>query len=199
MLAPTPSRWIHVRGQIPNLLSFARGLAPLYLPGLFTGMYLIAPPVAAIICFTDWADGHLARRWKCQSWVGAISDIVSDKIVCYTLGGIGIVFWGWTWWWLIPFTPIAIYDAYTLSMRAANGVIAPSNVAKVKTCVLMSSLIVALTPLTLTFVPILTWHVGIVGLWLSAGLVFWSALHYWWPQVVSDMRLPRLVRFVLGN
>ena len=93
MLAPTPSRTISIREHVPNLLSFARGLAPLYLPPLFIGTFsVLAAPVAALVCFTDWLDGYLARKWKCQSWVGAVADIVSDKIACYTIAGIGIIF-----------------------------------------------------------------------------------------------------------
>lgn len=193
MLAPTLSRWQLVRTQVPNLLSFARALAPFYLPALFTGALMaLAPVVAAIVCFTDWLDGYLARRWKCQSWVGAVADIVSDKIVCYTIGGIGIVAWGWVWWWVVPFMPIIVYDAYTLTMRASNGVVPPSNIAKVKTGVLMAALVISTAPIGWPFLPpSVLWYVGIPALWLASLLIVWSALRYWWPETVPDMPLPQ--------
>jgi phosphatidylglycerophosphate synthase len=198
MLAPTPTSWQQVRTQVPNLLSFARALAPLYLPALFTETIVIAPVVAAIVCFTDWLDGFLSRRWKCQSWVGAVLDIASDKIVCYTLGGIGIVAWGWTWWWIVPFAPVIFYDAFTLTKRAGSGVIPPSNVAKVKTGVLMVALVVSTAPIAWPFASMdILWFAGLPGMWIAALLIVWSALHYLIPNRVPDMPLPRFAERIL--
>ncbi len=202
MLARTPTTWQSFREHIPNLLSFARGIAPLYLPALFWShspiLVLSAFPVAALVCWTDWLDGYLARKWNCPSWLGAITDVISDKVLCYTLGGIGSVAWDFAWWWIVPFVPIALYDAYVLSMRAIGGIIKPSRIAKAKTCILMTALLFSVAPLSWIFLPGWIHTVGIVTLWISAGMIVWSALYYKWPKRVPDLWLPSWLCRVLG-
>ncbi len=67
---------------IPNLISFAR------LAGVPLFMWLLLVPeadgwalvVLALSAFSDWLDGHLARRWNQISRIGQLLDPVADRL-----------------------------------------------------------------------------------------------------------------------
>lgn len=70
---------------IPNLLSFGRlALVPVFVWLLLgpreTWSDLLALAILALSAFTDWLDGHLARRWNQISRVGQLLDPVADRL-----------------------------------------------------------------------------------------------------------------------
>lgn len=70
---------------VPNLLSFGRlALVPvlvwLLLGPRETWADLVALALLALSAFTDWLDGHLARRWNQISRVGQLLDPVADRL-----------------------------------------------------------------------------------------------------------------------
>jgi cardiolipin synthase len=68
--------------QVPNLLTAARLLAaPYILYLLWTGSFRIALVWFAIASATDVLDGHLARRFKAGSRLGALLDPIADKVL----------------------------------------------------------------------------------------------------------------------
>lgn len=72
--------------HIPNILTGSRLLSPLVLlPLLLTGNYLGAFIALTLFLSTDAIDGYLARKWNCQSELGAKLDAFSDKIILGTL------------------------------------------------------------------------------------------------------------------
>lgn len=87
---------------VPNLLSLAR------LAGVPLMVWLILVPhsdvlavvVLAAAGFTDWLDGHLARRWHQTSRVGQMLDPIADRlyimavVVCLALRAV-------IPWWLV--------------------------------------------------------------------------------------------------
>jgi cardiolipin synthase len=70
---------------VPNLLTLSRILAvPLvvasfYVPGDYARWFACALFSAA--GFTDWLDGHMARRWAQQSELGRFLDPIADKLL----------------------------------------------------------------------------------------------------------------------
>ena len=71
--------------SLPNLLTLSRILAvPLvvasfYVPGDYARWFACALFSAA--GFTDWLDGHVARRWAQQSELGRFLDPIADKLL----------------------------------------------------------------------------------------------------------------------
>lgn len=81
------------RKQIPNILTASRLLSPLLIiPAALTGATIFAAISAAAFGFTDLIDGHLARKWKVKSELGADLDAFSDKIFAGTLLIAGAIF-----------------------------------------------------------------------------------------------------------
>src|SRR5258707_15883661 len=71
--------------SLPNLLTLSRILAipvviaTFYVPGDYARWFACALFSAA--GFTDWLDGHVARRWAQQSELGRFLDPVADKLL----------------------------------------------------------------------------------------------------------------------
>lgn len=68
--------------QIPNLLTISRpiGMIPANIL-FFTGNVVPAVVLTGCLLLTDLFDGRLARKWNCQSKLGADLDAVGDKIM----------------------------------------------------------------------------------------------------------------------
>ena len=71
--------------SLPNLLTLSRILAipvvvaTFYMPGDYARWFACALFAAA--GFTDWLDGHMARRWEQQSEIGRFLDPIADKLL----------------------------------------------------------------------------------------------------------------------
>lgn len=71
--------------NLPNLLTLSRILvipvvvASFYVPGDYARWLACALFSAA--GFTDWLDGHMARRWSQQSELGRFLDPIADKLL----------------------------------------------------------------------------------------------------------------------
>jgi cardiolipin synthase len=71
--------------SVPNLLTLSRILvipvvvATFYVPGDYARWFCCALFAAA--GFTDWLDGHVARRWEQQSELGRFLDPIADKLL----------------------------------------------------------------------------------------------------------------------
>ena len=71
--------------SLPNLLTLSRILAipvvvaSFYVPGDYARWFACALFAAA--GFTDWLDGHMARRWSQQSELGRFLDPIADKLL----------------------------------------------------------------------------------------------------------------------
>lgn len=76
-------KWYH---QIPNLLTFSRGIAPfVVLPLFFTGNILASVIAEGIFALTDFFDGKIARIFNFKSEFGKTLDTICDKIFAITL------------------------------------------------------------------------------------------------------------------
>ena len=71
--------------SLPNLLTLSRILA---IPVVVATFYLSGDYARWLGCalfaaagFTDWLDGHFARRWEQQSELGRFLDPIADKLL----------------------------------------------------------------------------------------------------------------------
>jgi cardiolipin synthase (CMP-forming) len=71
--------------NLPNLLTLSRILA---IPVVVATFYLSGDSARWLGCalfaaagFTDWLDGHFARRWEQQSELGRFLDPIADKLL----------------------------------------------------------------------------------------------------------------------
>lgn len=72
--------------QIPNLLTFFRGVSMIPVNLLFlTGHPIAAIVLAGVALSTDFFDGKIARKYHLQSKFGADLDAVCDKVVLFGL------------------------------------------------------------------------------------------------------------------
>lgn len=71
--------------SVPNLLTLSRILAipvvvaSFYIEGDFARWFACA--IFSAAGFTDWLDGHMARRWAQQSDLGRFLDPIADKLL----------------------------------------------------------------------------------------------------------------------
>lgn len=75
-----------------NLVTIIRIiLAPVILIFLMTGNYLICILLFFLAGFTDYLDGHLARKYNAESQLGEILDPIADKIlIVFILLGLSV-------------------------------------------------------------------------------------------------------------
>ena len=67
--------------NVPNILTIIRFLLiPTILIELFTGNYIAAFIFGFISCFTDMADGYIARKYNLISNFGKLMDPLADKL-----------------------------------------------------------------------------------------------------------------------
>jgi phosphatidylglycerophosphate synthase len=170
--------WLIVRAYIPTTLTIIRFFSPAYLfPLLLNGHPFYFTAVATLSALTDWLDGDLARRWRCESERGAELDIYADKVLCWTLmGAVLSTPDGWSHW--VPIAILLVYHTVVIVMRVVGNLLFKSSrVAKLKMAVEMPGLIMAFAffgVLHLQWINI----VGITAIWTAAGLSCWSMLHY---------------------
>lgn len=170
--------------RLPNLLTYARILTiPLVCltelhPALTQTPF--SPLLFTLASITDFLDGYLARRWNCQTALGAFLDPVADKLlVAVTLTFTILRF---------PIPSIAIPAAAILTreifisalrewcaLQGFNATVKVSILGKLKTTTQMLALIFLLIARTASSVFL---QPGIVLLALAAALALYSAGDY---------------------
>jgi CDP-diacylglycerol--glycerol-3-phosphate 3-phosphatidyltransferase len=163
-------------------------------PPLFTW----GPPTAAALLgvagLLDWLDGKLARAFEAQSNFGRFWDPIADKLV---IGGalIGGSIVMPTILFVLPAAVIIWRDAYVTWMRlrpgaSAAAIAAPLRLAQWKTAAEFTALLVLLgaggvigaatgaaTPGSARVLGV-TLALGLVLLWVAAGLALWTGWRY---------------------
>lgn len=75
-----------MKKYIPNLLTISRIIAiPIIIFLGINNYYKALIVVAALIAFTDFLDGFLARKWQVTSLLGANLDAIADKLLAIGL------------------------------------------------------------------------------------------------------------------
>ncbi len=109
--------------MIANILTYSRFVAVVPLWWLLVNQrFWGAAALIACAGATDYLDGRLARRLRCESAHGAQMDYLADK--AFSLSALaGILLWvvrDPMLWWLMAalFCAMALYDAFNATLRA---------------------------------------------------------------------------------
>ncbi|MBI4357627.1 MAG: CDP-diacylglycerol--glycerol-3-phosphate 3-phosphatidyltransferase [Gammaproteobacteria bacterium] len=187
---------LHIPWTTPNSITILRVLVlPLlvvffYLP--FAWTHLVTAALFVLAALTDWLDGYLARRLSQTSSFGAFLDPVADKLIVIVALVLLIEEQG-EGWFTVPALIIIAREVLISALRewmAEKGHrahVAVSYLGKVKTTVQMIAVTVllAIPPAPFSFLR----GLGIVLLYMSAALTFWSMMHYLrmaWASLKSE-------------
>ncbi|XGA81183.1 CDP-diacylglycerol--glycerol-3-phosphate 3-phosphatidyltransferase [Halomonas sp. CH40] len=181
--------------NIPNILTLIRiAFIPL-LVVLFYLPYSWSMPTAAVLfglaSITDWLDGYLARRWDQSTPFGAFLDPVADKLMVAIALALLIERFD-SWLLTLPALVIIGREIVISALRewmaemGNRGMVAVSWIGKIKTTLQMVSIFILIA-----FPP---GHaiasVGIITLFVAAGLTLWSMIQYLqaaWPHLTRSM------------
>lgn len=138
----------------PNFLSYLRiALTPL-LCGLLLTLNHCARLGAAILflaaCFTDYADGYIARRTKQKSELGAILDPFADKVLTFTTSCTLMYLQSCTFGQFVCLCGLLIRDVGMMTLRSAFGhkKLPVSRLSQWKTGLQMTGLFLMISPLS---------------------------------------------------
>ena len=171
--------------SLPNLLTLSRIVAVpllvalLWVPGVLT--YAFAFVLYALIGFTDYLDGYLARKMGTASKLGAFLDPIADKIlvaaVLLMLVARGVI----ADWHVIAAMAILLREIMVSGLReylAGSQVRVPvSKLAKWKTTFQMVALGALILAVAVPQAPWILW-IGLASLWLAALLTLVTGWYY---------------------
>jgi CDP-diacylglycerol--glycerol-3-phosphate 3-phosphatidyltransferase len=90
------------RRHIPNLISLLRPLLIIpFIMAVAENKIALLILIAAVIVFSDYFDGYLARIWHVVSETGKIIDPVADKICTSAAAGSLVFYRGFPYWLLV--------------------------------------------------------------------------------------------------
>lgn len=151
--------------QVPNLLTLIRIAAcPVLVVLLHDGNYQMALVLFLAAGITDGLDGYIAKRFDCESTLGAVLDPIADKLLigsAYIMLGIlgDIPFWLLI---IVMFRDLVIVVGYLVLVMMGNEVLMqPTYSSKVNTFLQISLMVgvlleksgvVAVAPITTVLV-----------------------------------------------
>lgn len=143
---------------VPNALSISRVIAASY---LFTFNDFYSPVFLIIYIFcaaTDFFDGKIARKYHCESKLGAALDSIGDGMTYLPLLKILIVqklIPGWLVIWILVDLALAFVGAFIALGRFKKFFIPHTYIGK------LLGLVVFVLPLMVQFMPEIVWIVAI--------------------------------------
>ncbi|MCC5857445.1 MAG: CDP-diacylglycerol--glycerol-3-phosphate 3-phosphatidyltransferase [Ectothiorhodospiraceae bacterium] len=171
--------------NIPNMLTLARILlipvfgVVFYLP--FAWANVAAAAVFALAAITDWADGYLARRLNQTSAFGAFLDPVADKLMV-AVALIALLVINPTPLFALAVAVIIGREITVSALRewmaelGKRANVAVNAIGKFKTAAQMIAILLLLYRDDLAGIPVHA--VGMVLLYVAAGLTLWSMVVY---------------------
>ncbi len=189
-----------MRFNLPNLLTLLRiALIPVfvlmfYLP--FRWAHVATAAIFGLAALTDWADGYLARRLEQLSAFGAFLDPVADKLMVATALVLLVDVNPTSFNGFFMAVPAVVIVGREIAISALRewmasvgerARVAVSIIGKVKTTVQMIALLLLLYREPLAGLS--TADVGLLLLYLAAGLTLWSGLIYLraaWPHLTAN-------------
>ena len=91
------------RSAIPLLITILRlflGPVFLWMMGWEHKPVFILAAMVGFSVYTDWLDGHLARRWNVVSTIGKLLDPFADALFCMIVF-VAYAREGWMPWWIV--------------------------------------------------------------------------------------------------
>lgn len=169
--------------NLPNKLTISRVvLVPVFILFYTFELYLPALVVFIVASFTDYLDGHLARKHNLVSNFGKIMDPLADKVLVYSAFALLLESGLMPAWMLIIILAREFTVAGMRTVAAAEGiVIAAALSGKIKTVLQMIA--VPLLLLVPVFAQGTTLH-GFISiaanlfLWLSLIMTVYSGIEY---------------------
>lgn len=182
--------------NLPNILTYGRIVAVPVVAALLlwneraeaiSGLGIssarwIALAIYIAAAITDFFDGYLARKWGQQSSLGRMLDPIADKVlvavVLLVLCGDQILRGGHVWAAIIILAREVLVSGLREYLGQLRVSVPVTQIAKWKTTVQLVAIgFLIAGPAGDTVVPGVTW-VGIVGLWIAAGLTLYSGYDY---------------------
>jgi cardiolipin synthase (CMP-forming) len=182
--------------NLPNILTYGRILAVPLVAGLLlwneraqavTGLDIeaarwIALAIYVIAAITDFLDGYLARKWQQQSALGKMLDPIADKvlvaIILLVLCGDQILRGGHVWAAIIILSREVLVSGLREFLGQLRVSVPVTQIAKWKTTVQLVAIgFLIAGPAGDAVLPGTTW-IGIVGLWIAAGLTLYTGYDY---------------------
>jgi CDP-diacylglycerol---glycerol-3-phosphate 3-phosphatidyltransferase len=169
--------------NVPNMLTVLRILLIpvfwwllMYQDGQNAATRLAATLLFMFASYTDWLDGHLARKQGLVTTFGKIADPLADKALTGA-ALIGLVVLDELWWWVAAVI-IAREVGVTLVrfLVLKHGVIPASRGGKAKTMFQMLAIVLFLLPIT-EDTPVL-WWLRIVVMAIAVVLTLVTGLDY---------------------
>ena len=143
---------------VPNALSISRVIVAAF---LFTFDTFYEPVFLAIYiycAFTDFVDGKIARKYHCESKLGAALDSIGDGMTYLPLLKILIVqkmIPGWLVAWILGALVLAFVGAFIALARFKKFFIPHTYIGK------LLGVVVFVLPVMVQFMPVIAWLVAI--------------------------------------
>ncbi|MDX1251023.1 MAG: CDP-diacylglycerol--glycerol-3-phosphate 3-phosphatidyltransferase [Gammaproteobacteria bacterium] len=182
--------------NIPTLLTWLRiVLIPVFVVVFYLPIDSARAWTALIFilaAITDWLDGYLARLLNQTSALGAFLDPVADKLMV-AMALVLLVQSDPTPWLAIPAAIIVCREIAVSALRewmaeiGARTRVAVSFVGKIKTTAQMFAIILLLFQNPFAGLP--THTIGLILLYVAAGLTLWSMIvyiHAAWPALTAE-------------
>jgi CDP-diacylglycerol--glycerol-3-phosphate 3-phosphatidyltransferase len=182
--------------NIPNLLTYGRIVIIPMVAGLLMWPGIknddtarwVALVLYIIAAITDFFDGYLARKWHLSSSLGRMLDPIADKVlvavILLVLSADGILFGGHIWAAIIILSREVLVSGLREYLGQLRVSVPVTKIAKWKTtCQLVAiGFLVAGPAGDKLFGPytdqMIVSRLGIVGLWLAAGLTLYTGYDY---------------------
>lgn len=163
--------------NLPNKLSMIRAaMIPLCVALMYPGAYVcdwLALAVFSIAAFTDYLDGHIARKRNIVTNFGKFVDPVADKLlVISTLIMLAVAGKIAAWMVVAVLARELCVDGLRLVVLEQGRVIAASKLGKIKTASQIACIILLMLPVGLP-----AWLEQIVSWWMVA-ITLWSGVDY---------------------
>ena len=185
-----------MRWNLPNSLTFVRILLiPIFVLIFYTPFgwaHLATAIIFALAAITDWLDGYLARKMGETSRFGAFLDPVADKLMVAT-ALVLLVAADPGPWLAVPAIVIIGREIAISALRewmaeiGERAQVAVSTIGKIKTATQMLAILLLLYMDPVGEIPV--YAIGLVLLYVAAGLTLWSAIIYLlaaWPALSND-------------
>ena len=123
-----------IKFTIVNLITLSRVIGSILLPIYYFTMGIKYMGIlVAILFLTDMIDGRLSRKWKVESFLGALLDSVSDKLFAFVM--LAILTYEYPIMLLVILLEFIIFGINTLAFKE-NKNIYSSKMGKFKTLIL---------------------------------------------------------------